>query len=56
MNGIMNVELNSELMMTLKEITDLLDVRHNDAMAVVERMSEEPEFGTITKISYSYKR
>jgi hypothetical protein len=39
--------------MTLKEITDLLDVRHNDAMNVVERMAKEPEFGTITKISYT---
>ena len=39
--------------MTLKEITDLLKVRHNDAMNVVERMAAEPEFGMITKISYS---
>lgn len=39
--------------MTLKEITDLLDVRHNDAMNVVERMAADPEFGMITKISYS---
>ena len=39
--------------MTLKEITDLLDVRHNDAMNIVERMAQDPEFGTITKISYT---
>ena len=40
--------------MTLKEITDLLDVRHNDAMKIVEKMAEELSFGMITKISYSY--
>ena len=44
-----------ELTMTLKEITDLLEVRHNDAMNVVLRMSENPDFGMITRISYSYK-
>ena len=44
---------NATLTMTLKEITDLLNVRHNDAMNVVERMAAEPEFGMITKISYS---
>ena len=38
--------------MTLKEITDLLKVRHNDAMSVVAAMTENPEFGLATKISY----
>lgn len=38
--------------MTLKEITDLLEVRHNDAMNTVERMAENEEFGMVTKISY----
>jgi Phage regulatory protein Rha (Phage_pRha). len=38
--------------MTLKEITDMLDVRHNDAMNAVEKMVTDPEFGTATKISY----
>ncbi|CAB4132025.1 Bacteriophage regulatory protein, Rha family [uncultured Caudovirales phage] len=38
--------------MTLKEITDLLCVRHNDAMRIVEKMIENHEFGTATKISY----
>ncbi len=42
-----------EQTMTLKEITDLLEVRHNDAMTKVEKMMEEPEFGTTTKISYT---
>ncbi len=48
--NITKFELNQT--MTLKEITDLLEVRHNDAMAVVERMSKEDGFGTATKISY----
>ena len=41
--------------MTLKEITDILGVRHNDAMKTVENMSQNPDFGMITEISYSYK-
>lgn len=40
--------------MSLKEITDLLKVRHNDAMVIVEKMAADPEFGMITKISYPY--
>ena len=40
--------------MTLKEITDLLDVRHNDAMKVVERMAaESPDFGLLRKFRKS---
>ena len=38
--------------MTLKEITDLLCVRHNDAMRIVEKMIENKEFGNVTKSSY----
>ena len=38
--------------MTLKEITDLLDVRHNEAMKIVEKMAENQEFGNVTKIPY----
>jgi len=38
--------------MTLKEITDLLETRHNDAMKVVAKMTESPEFGCVTKASY----
>ena len=50
----MNVldNLNETKTMTLKEITDLLDVRHNDAMKIVEKMIEKSSFGTATKISY----
>lgn len=33
--------------MTLKEITDLLEVRHNDAMKVVAKMAEDCDFGLL---------
>ena len=42
--------------MTLKEITDLLEVRHNDAMRTVEKMQQDQSFGIPTKISYVIKR
>ena len=47
-------ELNSFITptMSLKDITDLLETRHNDAMKVVGKMSESHEFGSVTKISY----
>ena len=35
---------------TLKEITDLLEVRHDKAMAKVEKLSEEPSFGAMSKM------
>jgi len=43
---------NTEQTMSLKDITDLLETRHNDAMKVVEKMAESLEFGSVTKISY----
>ena len=43
--------------MTLKEITDLLDVRHDKAMLKVAAMAESPDFGTVSilDIVYNYK-
>ena len=38
---------------TLKEVTDMVKTRHNDAMGVVERMMASAEFGLTTKISYT---
>ena len=38
------------LTMTLKEITDLLEVRHDNAMRVVAKMLEEPGFGSSPQI------
>ena len=36
---------------TLKEITNLIDVEHNKAMKVVEKLAQEPSFGGVEKIS-----
>lgn len=41
--------------MTLKEITDLLDVRHSNAMVTVAIMAESPEFGLLEKTSARQK-
>lgn len=55
MSKVISVLENNVLSMTLKEITDLLKTRHNDAMLVVENMSKNQDFGMITKVPYSYK-
>ena len=50
------ISMNSlSLTMTLKEITDLLEVRHNDAMKTVEKLSKNKDFGELRKIRSSYK-
>ena len=41
---------------TLKEITDILDVRHNDAMKKVEALSQEASFGQLRKTRISYAK
>ena len=43
----------SEMTMTLKEITDMLKVRHNNAMRTVAEMAQDTDFGMITQIEYS---
>ena len=40
---------------TLKEITDLIEVEHNKAMKVVEKLSLEPSFGQVEKLATSYR-
>ena len=40
--------------MTLKEITDLLDVRHDVALKKVERLARSPEFGTMLYLDIVY--
>lgn len=42
--------------MTLKEITDLLDVRHDNAMRIVKEMAQNQDFGDAPKIEYRTKR
>ena len=50
----MNLTIGNNTMMTLKEITDLLDVQHSKAMLKVEKMSADPEFGTLSKTDTVY--
>ena len=42
------------LTMTLKEITDLLEVRHDSAMKKVRKLSKELTFGTMLEIDIAY--
>ena len=46
--------INTPKTMTLKELTDLIDVRHDKAMPKVERLAKEPSFGTVSKIDIVY--
>lgn len=46
------IKFEDKLTMTLKEITDLLDVRHNNAMITVDLMRKNESFGNVTEIQY----
>ena len=35
---------------TLKEITDIIEVRHDKAMIKVEQLAKEPSFGEVSKM------
>lgn len=48
------VNNNKEVSITLKEITDLIDVRHDRAMQKVEELTKESSFGTVSKIDIVY--
>jgi len=39
---------------TLKDLTDLISVRHNDAMVKVEKLAREPSFGVLRKTRISH--
>ena len=41
---------NQEYVITLKEITDLIGTRHNDAMKKVEELANEEDFGQLREI------
>jgi len=47
---------NNEVTMTLKEITDLLDVRHDRAFAIVEKMAESLDFGPVSFSDIAYNQ
>ena len=54
--SIFNTGTSCPLTMTLKEITDILKVRHNDAMKVVENMAESSDFGALRKSRIAYNQ
>lgn len=45
---------NGEVVITLKEITDLIGVEHNKAMKKVAKLAEESSFGQVDKMASSY--
>lgn len=51
----MNIATKNDIVgvITLKEITDMINVRHNDAMAKVEKLALEPSFGQLRKTRIS---
>jgi len=53
----MDISIQSQdcYVISLKEITDILNVRHNDAVKKVEKLSEEPSFGSLRKTRSQYQ-
>lgn len=54
MSNLSILQDNSNSKMSLKEITDLIGVRHDKACLKVLSMAEEPEFGTVSIIDIVY--
>ena len=52
----LNATCTTAVTMTLKEITDLLDVRHDKAMLKVAAMAESPDFGQVSILDISYEK
>tara|TARA_R110001606_G_scaffold141321_2_gene280457 strand:- start:3513 stop:4187 length:675 start_codon:yes stop_codon:yes gene_type:complete len=53
----MNIQtIENNTVITLKEICEILEVRHNDAMTKVLRLSQEPSFGTLREMSIVYNK
>jgi len=48
------LKVDTEVSITLKELTDLISVRHNDSMRKVEELSAELTFGTLRKTRIVY--
>ena len=49
------VNSSNEITMTLKEITDLIGVRHDKAMIKVEKLQSEQGFGQLSILDTSVK-
>ena len=50
MNDSIQKNRTSEVCITLKEITDLISVRHDKAMLKVKALTKEPSFGEVSKV------
>lgn len=50
----MELPASTQKAMTLKELTDLINVRHDKAMVKVEKLATEPSFGTVSKVDIVY--
>ena len=48
-------QTNQEYVITLKEITDLIGARHNEAMKKVEELANEDGFGWLRKTRSQYE-
>jgi len=54
MSAIVLTQSSDEFIITLKEITDLIGARHNDAMKKVEELAKKDGFGTLRKTRIVY--
>ena len=52
MHNLTNID--NQISITLKDLTDLISVRHNDAMAKIEKLQDEPSFGLLRKTRISH--
>ena len=46
--------MSGDVIITLKEITDILEIRHDKAMLKVEKLALSPSFGAMSKIDIVY--
>ncbi len=51
MNTLIKSSQNTEVTITLKDLTDLISVEHNKAMKQVEKLAQEPSFGGVEKMA-----
>ena len=54
LTALSNITHSTVTHITLKEITDLLEVRHDKSMLKVEEMAKEPEFGSMSVLDIQY--
>jgi len=49
------LNINDEVAITLKDITDFIGVQHSKAMEKVLKLAEEPDFGSVVKMDSQYE-